>query len=155
MKYKVGGAVHASTFIGEFEADSPEQAIELAYETAGISVCHQCADTVEDPEVACLWAEDEQGNVTSEPSDHDKIIELQARLKEASKAQAEWVAVSERLPEEGVSVIVDGGCAYLSSSGEWRTTSGNHREIQWKVTHWMPIPALPPPPSQSTPGEEG
>jgi hypothetical protein len=73
------------------------------------------------------------------------------RGADAGKAQAEgWVSVEERLPEEGVSVIVDGGSAYLSSSGEWRTASGNHREIQWKVTHWMPIPALPSPPAEAS-----
>jgi hypothetical protein len=80
MKYQVGGGVHASTYVGVVEANTPEEAIDRAYETASVSVCHQCATSISDPEVAHLWAEDESGNVTSEPTDHDRLVEAHAKL---------------------------------------------------------------------------
>lgn len=83
MKFKVGGAVHASTYIGEFQANTPEEAMQMAHEVAGISVCHQCAGSIEDPELAHLWAEDETGDVTAEPSDRDKLVALQTQLDAA------------------------------------------------------------------------
>lgn len=93
MKYQVGGAVSASTYIGVFEANSPEEAIERAYDAASVSVCHQCAAKIDDPEIAHLWAEDESGNVTSEPSEHDKLVEAHNRLADASA----WVARLEKV----------------------------------------------------------
>lgn len=87
MKYNVGGAVHASTYIGEIEADSPEQAIEKAYEQAHVSVCHQCARDIQDPEVANLWAEDADGNVTQESS-------ADARALADVRTLDDWRAVS-------------------------------------------------------------
>jgi hypothetical protein len=80
MKYKVGGSVHASTFIGEFEADSPEAAFEQAYKAAYVSVCHQCADAIQDPEVAHLWAEDENRECTREPTAEDELAKLKSAI---------------------------------------------------------------------------
>lgn len=73
MKYRVGGGVHASTYIGEFEANTPWQAIEMAYNEVYISVCHQCSSTISDPEPVNLWAEDENGDVTQESSAEDVL----------------------------------------------------------------------------------
>jgi hypothetical protein len=98
MKYQVGGAVHASTWVGTFEANSPEEAIERAYEAAHVSVCHQCAEKISDPEVACLWAEDESGNVTSEPSDHDKLVDAHNQL---ATQQAALVRIREWADQYG------------------------------------------------------
>jgi hypothetical protein len=74
MKYKVGGAVRASTYIGEVEADSPAQAFEEAYKKAHVSVCHQCAADIQDPEVADLWAEDADGNVVRENDTEASVL---------------------------------------------------------------------------------
>lgn len=57
--YRVSGTVTASKYLGEFEADSPEDAVEKALESeeAHVSVCHQCAHDVSDPEIHEAFAE--------------------------------------------------------------------------------------------------
>jgi len=62
--YHVTGVVTGSKYLGHFEADSEEEAIEKAINSAAasVSMCHQCAEDCEDPEVhdATAWlAEDE------------------------------------------------------------------------------------------------
>ena len=57
---------------------------------------------------------------------------------------SEWISVDDRLPEVGVTVIVEGGCGYYSDNVWWTLMGDNaHKLIQWKVTHWMPLPAPP------------
>jgi hypothetical protein len=59
----------------------------------------------------------------------------------------EWISVEDELPDFGETVIVSGGIAYLTD-GVWYSATGeangeaNGRIIQWKVTHWMPLPQL-------------
>lgn len=65
MKWTVTGAVSASTYVGEFEAKTGEEAIEKAWRRADVSVCHQCARGISDPEVAYLTAESEGGKVVT------------------------------------------------------------------------------------------
>lgn len=60
-----------------------------------------------------------------------------------------WISVEERLPKLGEVVIVGGGLAFYD--GElWFSAMhySYNREIQWKVTHWQPLPQ-PPKPKQS------
>ena len=49
----MSGIVTASKYLGEFEADSEEEAIEMALnsEEASVSICHQCSHDVSDPEI--------------------------------------------------------------------------------------------------------
>ncbi len=61
----------------------------------------------------------------------------------------EWVSVEERIPNFGKLVIAtDGttyGVAWLCSDCTWMVTMG-YKSQSWfgrKITHWMPIPALP------------
>jgi hypothetical protein len=78
-KWRVGGGIAASTYVGEFEAATWQEAIEAAYKVAGVSVCHECAKHISDPEIDHLWAEDEEtGDCTSEPTLGDQVSE-QAR----------------------------------------------------------------------------
>lgn len=70
---------------------------------------------------------------------------------EAGQSEA-WVSVEERLPEYGVVVLVDGGCAYYDGS-RWMSCVCEVRPIQWEVTHWRPMLRLPPPPKTSEGGE--
>ena len=72
--YRVGGEVRGSCYVGEFHANDAWDAIEQARDQAGVSLCHECAREISDPEVTCLWAEDDSGDCTSEPSDHDEIV---------------------------------------------------------------------------------
>ena len=86
-RYSVTGAVHGSTWIGEYDANPPEEAIELAYNDAGISLCHECARSVSDPEVCELTAEDvETGDATSEKSIHDQIVEQAKEIERLRRA---------------------------------------------------------------------
>lgn len=86
-RYSVSGAVHGSTWIGEYDANTPEEAIELAYNDAGISLCHECARSVSDPEVCDLTAEDvETGDATSEATTNDQIVEQAAEIKRLRRA---------------------------------------------------------------------
>lgn len=52
-RYRVYGTVTASKYLGEFEADSEDEAVEAALNSAEahVSLCHQCADEMDDPEV--------------------------------------------------------------------------------------------------------
>lgn len=52
--FRVYGTVTASCYLGEFEAASAEEAVQIALDSdaAQISVCHQCADQIGDPEVS-------------------------------------------------------------------------------------------------------
>ena len=51
-KYSVNASIHASAHLGEWEAESAEEAKQKALEANGfISVCHQCADSIIDPEI--------------------------------------------------------------------------------------------------------
>jgi rRNA maturation endonuclease Nob1 len=52
MKWSVWGKVSATKFIGVYEAETEAEAISVAMEKNGwVSVCHQCAREVEDPEI--------------------------------------------------------------------------------------------------------
>jgi len=54
MTYHVYGTVVASKYLGTVEADSEEEAKEKGQELPAmyVSVCHQCAREVEDPEIS-------------------------------------------------------------------------------------------------------
>lgn len=53
QKYRVYGAVTGGKYLGEFEANSPEEATQKALDSdaANVSLCHQCCDQCEDPEI--------------------------------------------------------------------------------------------------------
>lgn len=55
-KWSVYGKVVASTYIGEFEAETKEEALDKAGKEAHVSVCHQCSRKIEDPEVTDMTA---------------------------------------------------------------------------------------------------
>ena len=61
---------------------------------------------------------------------------------QAARAAA-WIPVSERLPEDGVPVIVHGGVAEFRFDGWWTYMECPRRRIQWEVTAWQPLPAPP------------
>jgi hypothetical protein len=108
-RYSVTGAVHGSTWIGEYDANTPEEAIELAYNDAGVSLCHECARSVSDPEVCELTAEDvETGDSTSEATTNDQIVEQAEeirRLRAAAKQARE--ALRDCLRSDSTNRLVD------------------------------------------------
>lgn len=51
-KWLVYGKVSATKYLGEYEAETAEEAEEMAMEAKGyVSVCHQCDSEVSDPEI--------------------------------------------------------------------------------------------------------
>lgn len=58
-KYRVSGSVVGVKWIGEFEAGSPEEAEEKAWDSdeCNISLCHQCSSECEDGEIDELFVE--------------------------------------------------------------------------------------------------
>ena len=52
-RYRVSGIVTGTKYLGEFEANSEEEAVGMALnsEEAYVSMCHQCAHGCEDPEI--------------------------------------------------------------------------------------------------------
>lgn len=59
-RYRVYGAVKATKYIGEIEADSKEEAEEKAWamDEAYVSLCNQCSSEAEDPEIDELVIEE-------------------------------------------------------------------------------------------------
>lgn len=59
-KFRVVGKVSASKYLGEFEAETEEEAIELALNSdeACICLCHQCSPEAENPEIHDAEAEE-------------------------------------------------------------------------------------------------
>jgi hypothetical protein len=57
--WRVHGTVTGSKYLGEFEAETEEEAIEKALDSdaAYISLCHQCSGNCEDPTVESATAE--------------------------------------------------------------------------------------------------
>lgn len=56
-KYSISASVVASKHIGEYEAETEEQAIEMAWKDASVSVCHYCSRQIDEPEIEELHAE--------------------------------------------------------------------------------------------------
>lgn len=58
---------------------------------------------------------------------------------------SKWISVEERLPEEGVSVLIYGfGCVdigWVIDTG-WRSEYINDYD-EGEITHWMPLPEPP------------
>ncbi|UUZ85641.1 hypothetical protein LJK88_20350 [Paenibacillus sp. P26] len=62
-KYRVYAVVTATKYMGEFEAESKEEAEQMAWESdkAYVSVCHQCARNVDSPEIDRMEVEEIDG----------------------------------------------------------------------------------------------
>jgi hypothetical protein len=135
----------ASDQAGKAEA-LPSRSPECAAPNCGLST-----DTAEAFRVIRDCEPADYCSVECAVSDAREIGRLEG-IAESGKAQVEWVAVSERLPEEGALVLV-------YETGWTEPAIGHHVGGVWlaedddddqlAVTHWMP---LPPPPSSSTPG---
>lgn len=57
-KFSVFGVVSATKYIGEYEAETKEEAEQMAWDDAYVSICHQCSSEVEDPEITELIVEE-------------------------------------------------------------------------------------------------
>ena len=70
----------------------------------------------------------------------DKLVEAEELLE-----KYEWISVNDRLPEEGIVVIVYGRIYSERKSVDidYVDKSGNFHYCDKEVTHWMPLPPLP------------
>ena len=61
MKYNVYAHVVGSKFLGTFEAETPEQAEQMALDNNGsVNICHHCAEEIEDAEIDSVTSEIEE-----------------------------------------------------------------------------------------------
>ena len=67
-RYHVSATVIGSQYVGEFEAASPEAAIEKAQKIAHVSFCHECANQCENAQIENISAEEivEEGDEEDE-----------------------------------------------------------------------------------------
>ena len=65
--------------------------------------------------------------------------------QELEAARSRWISMEEKLPEEGLSVIVHCSDGRVRESwmrnGFFRDAAGRHIGI--RITHWMPLPEPP------------
>ena len=60
----------------------------------------------------------------------------------------QWIPVTERLPEEWVTVLVNTkfgfiATAYIDITGKWRIAETREFMERRDITHWMPLPEPP------------
>ena len=70
--WSVSAAVVGSKWIGDYEAETGEEAIQKAYEHAHVSLCHACASQCEDPSIEHMTAECDGEVVTDEETWQDR-----------------------------------------------------------------------------------
>ena len=70
--YSVTAAVVGSKWVGDYEAETGEEAIQKAYEHAHVSLCHECASECEDPSIEHMTAECGDEVVTDEETWQDR-----------------------------------------------------------------------------------
>lgn len=87
--FHVGCGVVGGAYIGEYEAETWEEAVELSRGDAGISLCHQCSRQCSDLEVDHFWAEDDEGGSWSEESCHDIVAKQRKRIDELERENEE------------------------------------------------------------------
>jgi hypothetical protein len=86
MKYRVYGTVVGSKYLGVFEADTPEHAVELALMTASVGLCYQCSHECEDPEITDASAEP----IESE----DGVSRVKRRVEEIKRSSQPTMKIS-------------------------------------------------------------
>lgn len=57
-KFRIYGTVTGSTYLGEYEGDTKEDAIAKAQEEEDLGLCHQCSEKCEDPQITEYTAEE-------------------------------------------------------------------------------------------------
>lgn len=100
--WNVSGAVVGSTYVGEFEAETAAAALKQAWKEADISLCHECAREISDPEVTELTAENvETGEAVVDQAAGESASETVEHWKEAGAEEeaqriAEWLRTVSR-----------------------------------------------------------
>lgn len=96
---------------------------------------------------SCVYTpcEQECAQCSNEELYDDTLNHIARTLYEAGYRKQEWISVEERLPKEGVRVLV-----WLKGDNIQYTSIDTDRLslkkwVRWGrlVTHWMPLPSLP------------
>ena len=92
--WNVNAALAAGKYIGKVKARTAEEALKRAqrHPNLGVSVCHQCADEVTDPEIIYISVCNEDGSIALDDDADGKeqarvratLDSIRAVLKEAS-----------------------------------------------------------------------
>ncbi len=137
----------AKTWVKFRECTNCTQPADDAHAIRRDGLCEHCAERMLVESVACSrCAELAEQLRVSELRHGYALGHLEEILRQELAKASGWVLCSERMPPTGCSVIVDGGIAYFDGI-DWRTLmDASHRKIEWKVTHWQPVPKLPAPP---------
>lgn len=89
-KFRVNARVSGSKHLGEFEAATFREAIDMALaENGGVSLCHQCCGECEDGEVeedTCVAELDEESATPAERRSHEEAAALHA----IESGKADW-----------------------------------------------------------------
>jgi hypothetical protein len=134
----------------EVSASGKAQAPTSRAPECAASNCGLPTDTIEAFRVIRDGERYDYCSVECAVSDAREIGRLEG-IAESGKAQAEWIAVSERLPKRGEAVIAyDQFYGAIGEAIYWNGWAfAGERKDDCSVTHWQ---TLPPPPSSSTPG---
>lgn len=110
--WNVSGTVVGSTYVGEFEAETAAAALRQAWKKADITLCHECAREVSDPEVAELVAENvETGEAVADPAVGESASETiehwqEAGAEEEAQRIAKWLRTVSRAGVNGVLISI-------------------------------------------------
>jgi len=110
--WHVSGTVVGSTYVGEFEAETASAALGQAWKKAGITLCHECAREVSDPEVNELVAENvETGEAVADPALGESASETVERWQEAGAEEeaqriAQWLRTVSRAGVNNVLISI-------------------------------------------------
>ena len=87
MRYTVMGLLYANTTSATAEADTPDDAIELASDDLWPSLCHQCSDEVELGDIYGFMVYDA----------NDKVVHDDAKTWQQHARAAGWTAPAARV----------------------------------------------------------
>lgn len=86
--WSVTAAVAGGKYIGDFEAETGEEAIAMAAGSASVDLCHQCASECENAECEWMTAECDGETVTTEETWQDKALAAGWTPPKAKKGKA-------------------------------------------------------------------
>jgi len=79
--YICSATVIGGKFIGEFRANSADEALKKAWKKACVSLCHQCSGEVENAEIDEIHIECDGEDVTPQSEDDTEIARLRAEVE--------------------------------------------------------------------------
>lgn len=123
--YRAHASVGAGKYLGEVRAETAEGALEAAYEleSCGVSVCHTCAEQIEDPEVTCIFvtAEGDESDTATDEPDHGRAKLAERLLSLIERGLSDGVDVRFAEFADGVHIWTRQDRSAWCSVGEGET----------------------------------